>query len=167
MDPAERPLPPALTRLWGRRTAFGPFAVPGAVGVLAGGIVAAAIAAPTPTRHGVWAVAYLVLVVGLAQIALGAGVALLPETPPTARGAVAVSAVFNVAHLAVVAGVISDRVLVLDAGAALLMVALALFVYGVRHGAHRGWVLYAYRVIVAVVAASIPIGLLLSTAGSS
>lgn len=158
--------PPTLDRLWDRRAAFTPFAVAGAASVVAGGLVAAAIAAPAPTRHGVWAVAYLVLVLGVSQIALGAGHALLPETPPEARRAVVIAAVFNVANVGVLAGVITGQRIVLGAGCALLVVALGLLLYAVRHGAGRGWALSGYRLIVAVLAVSVPIGLFLSTVGS-
>lgn len=159
--------PATLDRLWDRRAAFTPFAAAGVASVIAGGLLAAAIAAPAPTRHGVWAVAYLVLVLGVCQIALGVGHALLPETPPQPRRAVVIAAVFNVASIAVLAGVITGESMVLGAGSALLMVALGLLLYAVRRGAHRGWALSGYRLTVAVLAVSIPIGLFLTTVGSS
>lgn len=159
-------LPATIERLWQRRAAFGPFAVAGVVSVFAGGIVAAAIAAPTPTRHGVWAVAYLVLVLGICQLALGAGQALMAETAPDNRYSLATAAVFNIANLGVLAGVLTDRIVVLNAGSVLLFVALGMFLYGVRRSDRRGWPLHVYRLVVAVLAASIPIGLFLTTVGS-
>jgi hypothetical protein len=157
--------PTAALRLWERRAVFAPFAVAGAVSVFAGGLLAAAIAAPAPTRHGVWAVAYLVLVLGVSQILLGAGQALLVSAPPSARGAAVTATVFNVANVAVLVGVVTDHVVVFDAGSLLLVVALVLFLYGVRRGARRGWPLYAYRLFVALLVVSIPIGMLLTTVG--
>lgn len=156
-------LPVALIRLWDRRAVFGPFALAGLTAVLAGGIVAAVIAAPAPTRHGTWAAAYLVLVLGLSQLALGAGQALLAAAPPTPRHTLVTAALFNLANLGVIAGVLSDRVSVLDAGSALLFVALGLFLYGVRRSDGPRWPLFAYRGVLIVLAVSIPIGLLVTT----
>lgn len=161
---SSRQLPPTLSRLWDRRTVFAPFALAGAVAVAAGGIVAAAIAAPTPTRHGVWAVAYLVLVMGIAQFALGAGQALLAQTTPDSRQTLATAALFNAANLAVIAGVITDRTIILTTGSLLLFVALGLSLYGVRRSDRRGWPLHLYRLVITVLAVSIPIGLLINTA---
>lgn len=158
---------PAVFRLWDRRAIFGPFAVPGAVSVVAGGLLAAAIAAPAPTRHGVWAAAYLVLVLGVGQIALGTGPALLASTPPTARMVAVTAALFNIANIAILLGIVTNHIAVFDAGSLLLLIALVLFLHSVRHGARRGMPLYVYRLLVAVLVISIPIGLLITTAGSS
>ncbi|BBY54602.1 hypothetical protein H7J07_12775 [Mycobacterium koreense] len=161
------PSPGWLQRLWARRATVAPFAVAGALSVLAGGIVAAAIAAPTPTRHGVWSVAYLVLVVGLCQIALGAGQALLAATPPTRKAVWTAAVVFNLANVGVLAGVLTDRVAVLNAGSVLLLVALVLFLVGVRRSDRRGWALHLYRGVVTVLVVSIPIGLVITTVGAT
>ncbi len=165
--PGDWQTPPAALRLWDRRTTFEPFAIVGAVSVVAGGLLAAAIAAPAPTRHGAWAVAYLVLVLGVSQIVLGAGQVLLSSTPPTARMVAVTAVAFNGANIAVLVGVVTNQIVVFDAGAVLLIVALVLFLHGVRHCARRGWPLYAYRLFVAVLVVSIPIGLLLTTASSA
>ncbi len=45
---------------------------PGVLSVAVGGLLAA-VTAPAPTELGTWAVAYLVLVAGLAQVGLGMG----------------------------------------------------------------------------------------------
>lgn len=156
-------VPAAVTRLWDRRAVFLPFALAGLTAVLAGGIVAAVIAAPAPTRHGTWAAAYLVLVLGLSQLALGAGQALLAAAAPSARHTAVTAALFNVANLGVIAGVLSDRVAVLDAGSALLFVALGFFLYGVRRSDGPRLPLLAYRGVLIVLAVSIPIGLLVTT----
>lgn len=165
-EPDAGQTPPAALRLWHRRAVFGPFAVSGAVSVIAGGLLAAAIAAPAPTRHGVWAVAYLVLVLGVGQIILGAGQALLAPTPPTERVVTVTAVAFNAANIAVLIGIVADHVIVFDAGSTLLLVALVLFLRGVRRGTRRGWPLYAYRLFVAVLVLSIPIGVLVTTASS-
>jgi hypothetical protein len=60
------------------------FAALGAVMIVVGGLVAA-INSAAPFDHGSWLAAYLVLVAGVSQIALGLGHLLLPVRPPSAR----------------------------------------------------------------------------------
>ncbi|HET9874394.1 MAG TPA: hypothetical protein VFQ37_01335 [Mycobacterium sp.] len=166
VDPDNRQVKPVALRLWDRRSTFAPFAVAGAVGVIAGGLLAAAIAAPAPTRHGVWSAAYLVLVLGAGQIILGAGQALLSATPPAERKVAITALAYNTANIAILVGIVTGHLIVFDAGAVLLLVALVLFLHGVRHGARRGWPLYVYRLFIAILVVSIPIGLLITTAGA-
>lgn len=161
-DPAQRPV---VLALWDQRAAFKPFAVAGAVAIVAGGGLAAAIAAPSPTRHGVWAVAYLVLVLGVGQLVLGAGQALLAAEPLTPGTAAITAAAFNVSGAAIVLGVVTDHIVVFDVGAALLLGVLVWLLYVVRRTARRGWALVAYRGFVAALIVSIPIGMLITTAG--
>lgn len=166
-DPGGRQAPPGVLRAWDRRAAFGPFVLAGAVSVIAGGLLAAAIAAPAPTRHGVWAAAYLVLVLGVGQIVLGAGQALLASAPPTGRVVAVTAALFNIANIAVVLGIVTDQILVFDAGSALLLIVLVSLLNTVRGGTRRGWPLHSYRLLVAVLIVSIPIGMIVTTAGAS
>jgi len=161
-DAAKRPV---LLQLWDRRAAFKPFAVAGVAAVVAGGGLASAIAAPSPTRHGVWAVAYLVLVLGVGQLVIGAGQALLAAEPPTPGVAAVAAATFNLSGAAIVLGVVTDRIAVFDAGCALLFGVLAWLLYVVRRGARRSWALWGYRAFIAVLTVSIPIGMLVTTAG--
>jgi hypothetical protein len=142
-----------------------PFAVIGAACVVAGGLVAAATA-PAPSEHGSWAAAYLVLVAGVAQIALGAGQALLASNPVPRRVIAGELTAWNAGNVAVLAGTITGAVPLADAGGALLVVALALLLVGVPGTGWRGgWGLRLYRLLIAVVLVSIPIGLLLARAG--
>jgi hypothetical protein len=163
--PNEPPQRPVVLALWDQRAAFKPFVVAGATAIVTGGALAAAIAAPSPTRHGVWAVAYLVLVLGVGQLVLGAGQALLAAEPLTPGGAALTSAAFNVSGAAIVLGVVTDRIVVFDVGAAVLLVVLAWLLYVVRRAARRGWALIAYRLFIAALIVSIPIGMLITTAG--
>ncbi|GFG68772.1 hypothetical protein [Mycolicibacter senuensis] len=156
---------PALLRLWDERAGFKPFAVAGTAAVVGGGALAAAIAAPAPTRHGVWAVAYLVLVLGVGQLVLGAGRAVLAAEALTPGAAVVTAAAFNVSGAAIVLGVVTDHIVVFDLGSALLLAVLAWLLYGVRRPARRGWRLFAYRLFIAALIVSIPIGMLITTAG--
>lgn len=161
-DPARRPV---VLALWDQRAAFAPFAVAGAGAIVGGGGLAAAIAAPAPTRHGVWAVAYLVLVLGVGQLVLGAGQALLAAEPLPAGAARVTALAFNASGAAIVLGVVTDHIVVFDIGSALLLGVLAWLLYVVRRAARRGWALVAYRLFIAALIVSIPIGALITTAG--
>lgn len=109
-----------------------PFVLVGVVGVLIGGLVAA-VTGPLDLRHGSWAAAYLVLVVGVAQAVFGAGRAWLPAvtTVPRARLLLELAA-WNVGSLAVVAGTLLEQVWLVVAGSVLLVVALMSWAASVR-----------------------------------
>lgn len=142
-----------------------PFVGVGTACIVAGGLVAA-ITAHSPTEPGTWAVAYLVLVAGVAQIALGTGQALLAAQPAPPRVVTAELILWNCANTAVLAGSLLDVGPLVDAGGGLLVIALAIFVHRVRGTTGRArWVLGAYRLLVAALLVSIPIGLLLARAG--
>jgi NADH:ubiquinone oxidoreductase subunit 6 (subunit J) len=140
----------------------------GTLGVISGGLVAAATA-PSPSEHGSWAAAYLVLVVGVAQIALGAGQAALAAHPPSRRLVDLQTAGWNVANALVIVGTLADVNALVYVGGALLVVVLAMFGYGVRekaelvHGRRTRWPLYAFRGLVLLLLVSIPTGLVLAT----
>ncbi|MEB3051465.1 hypothetical protein KV112_17260 [Mycolicibacter sp. MYC123] len=164
-DRDDAQLRPALLRLWDRRDAFKPFAVAGVGAIVGGGVLASAIAAPAPTRHGVWAVAYLVLVLGVGQLLIGAGRVLLAAESPTPNRMRIAATAFNISGAAIVLGVVTDHVVVFQLGSALLFGVLVESLYGVRHSARRGWPLVAYRLVIVVLIVSIPIGMLITTAG--
>ncbi len=145
---------PAPTDRWA------PSFLVGAAGIVAGGLVAA-IAATSPSENGIWASAYLVLVVGVAQIALGLGQSWLAEIPPSQQAILAEVAVFNLGNAAVIGGTFIDRTWLVDIGGILLIAALAMYL-GATRRARGGWVLAAYRVLVAFVLVSIPVGLVLA-----
>lgn len=142
-----------------------PFVGIGTVCVVAGGMVAA-VTARNPTESGTWAAAYLVLVAGVAQIALGVGQALLAEEMPPPRLVVAELILWNCANTGVLAGSLLGVEPLIDAGGGLLVVVLALFAHRVR-GAGRAArrLLFAYRLLVVALLVSVPIGLLLARAG--
>lgn len=151
--------------MWSDRPSAAPFVLLGSLCVVAGGLVAA-VTAPAPSEHGSWAAAYLVLVAGVAQIGLGAGQARLAPRTPAPRLVTAQFVLWNAGNAAVIAGTLAGIVSLVDAGGAGLVVALALLVYGVRgnkeHGAGGGWALHGFRLLVAVLLISIPIGLVLA-----
>lgn len=128
----------------------------------------AAVTASSPTEHGVWAVAYLVLVAGIAQIGLAAGQALLTARIPSARTRLAQLLLWNGGNAAVLTGTLAGTVWVVDVGGALLVAALGLVVVVVRAHVVRDSsggqvaVRRAFQFLVLMLLVSIPIGLWLS-----
>jgi hypothetical protein len=143
-----------------------PFTAIGVACVVAGGLVAAATA-HAPTQHASWAAAYLVLVGGVAQVGLGMGQALFAGRP-SATLVTAQLACWNVGNAAVIAGTLASLPVLVDVGGALLVVTLLLLTYALRAsgarvaGGVRRWYLHGFRLLVAILAVSIPIGLVLA-----
>lgn len=136
-----------------------PFAVLGTVCIVAGGLVAAATA-PAPSEHGSWAAAYLVLVGGIAQTALGAGQALLAPRAPARRAVAAELIGWNAGNGAVLAGTLTGLTRLADIGGVLLVAALVLVIRETRGASQRpAWPLHLYRALVALLVVSIPVGL--------
>lgn len=146
-----------------------PFTAAGVGCVVAGGLVAAATA-PAPSTHGSWAAAYLVLVAGVAQVALGWGqAALAPRLPARGRVAAQVGA-WNLGNAAVLVGTLTGVLPLVDVGGVVLVIGLALLADavrgGVRHDARSPrWWLYGFRLLVVVLLVSIPTGLVLARIG--
>jgi hypothetical protein len=139
-----------------------PFVVLGSACIVAGGLVSA-VTAMAPSEHGSWAAAYLVLVAGVAQIGLGAAQAALAPRAPSRRLIAAEVALWNLGNAAVMAGTLAGRLWLVDVGGGVLVVALAAFGYAVRGAGQRGgWLLAAFRLLVAVLLVSIPVGLWLA-----
>lgn len=141
-----------------------PFAVAGAVGVIGGGLLSAALA-PNASYHGSWAVAYIVLVIGVAQIMLGAGQAYVTDGAVSQPTVLAELTGWNLASVATVLGTVLDVTAVLYVGAVLQLAILTTFLYCVRNG-RRGAVLIIMRALIAIMLVSVPIGLVLQATGS-
>ena len=146
----------------------GAFTVIGGGCVVAGGLVAAA-ASPLSIPHGSWLAAYLVLVGGVAQYAMGQARRWLPNTAqPPLWGWVGVIA-WNVGNLAVILGTLLGLPPVVFLGSAPLVLGLLVALDAARPGgtavpaggttARLG---RAYRVMLLVLAVSIPVGMTLS-----
>lgn len=137
------------------------FVLLGAIAIVAGGLMAA-ITRPAGVAAGAWVAAYLVLVVGVAQLGLGLGQALLAAGVPSPAYRRWELALFNLGNLGVLVGTVAEIVVLVMAGGGILLASLLLFFAAVRHSrGHRGY-LVVYRVLVAVIAVSIPIGLTMS-----
>ncbi len=139
-----------------------PFVIIGGISLLAGGVVSAA-SAGSPSYFSAWAVAYLVLVCGVAQVVLGMGQAGLASQFPGVGLLAAQVVALNLSNTAVLLGTLAAIPVVTYLGAALLVVALVLFIWGVRgHRAHNARLLWGFRIMVVVLLVSAPIGLVIS-----
>ena len=141
--------------------------VAGACCVVLGGLVAA-VTGPLDLEHGSWLAAYLVLVCGVAQYAMGrVRIWRRPETPTSPARAWAQFGGWNLGNAAVIAGTLVDTSLLVDAGSVLLVVALLIALRATWPGAVRlaeaaPLVIWAYRILLIILVVSIPIGILLS-----
>lgn len=145
-----------------RRSAVLPFVVIGIAWIVVGGLVAAATA-HAPTEDGTWTAAYLVLVAGLAQVALGVGEALLAPWPPNQQVVLAQVVAWNLSSAAIVTGTVADVTWLVDVGGVLLVAVLVSMLYVGRGQGHAQRLLLAgFRVLAGVLLMSIPIGLVLA-----
>ncbi len=140
-----------------------PFVTVGAAAVIAGGGIAA-IARPTGWDDASWVAAFLVLVVGVGQIGLGAGQAALDGVRARSERRLAAQvAGFNAAAATVLVGTLLSAPAVVTAGGAALVVALASFVRPVRAcPPGRRWLGRVYSALLIVLLVSAPVGLALS-----
>lgn len=157
-----------------------PFLWAGGACIVGGGMLAAVTAYVT-TEKTAWATAYLVLVGGAAQIALGAAVTWLRPDAPHRSGWVAF-ACWNLGNAGVIAGQLAALIVLTDVGSVILVVALALMLVSVarrapgRGVAHHGptpahlaqrhpVLLWVFRSILVVLGAGIVVGTVLAHVG--
>ncbi|TAN03589.1 MAG: hypothetical protein EPN40_00550 [Rhodanobacteraceae bacterium] len=147
-----------------------PFLALGGAAIIAGGLLAAVVGLPgtamfnLPLRHFAWASAYLVLIVGVAQIVFGAGQAWLSARVPETRWVAGEWVVFNLGNAGVIAGTLCARFWMVLAGTLLFAAGIALFLLGTRDGVRDGW-LVGYRVLPALIFLSSLVGLALALGG--
>jgi hypothetical protein len=140
----------------------------GVCSVVLGGLVAA-VTGPLDLAHGSWLAAYLVLVGGVTQCAMGQ--LRRPEVIPP-RGSWAQIGCWNVGNALVIGGTLAGAPLAVDLGSALLVIALAIAFRAARPGAGSATSLAAggvsalighvYRTLLLVLAVSIPVGVALA-----
>jgi hypothetical protein len=139
-----------------------PFIVIGVASVVVGGLVAA-VTRPLDLELGSWLAAFLVLVGGVAQIALGAGQGWLSGDRPPMRHIAGEVIAWNLGLAATITGSLVALPAVTSAGGVATAVALVLFLYGTRASASEPrWAVVAYRAILIIVLVSTPIGLVLA-----
>ncbi len=139
----------------------------GAGCVVGGGLVAAATG-PLGLAHGSWLAAYLVLVGGVAQYGMGRARILLPKSAqPPLWGWIGLLG-WNLGNLLVILGTLSGLPPLVFLGAAPLVLALVIALDATRplaattNGRAMARIGQAYRVMLLVLAVSIPIGMTLS-----
>ena len=131
----------------------------GLAAIIAGGVLAA-FSAHAPTQPLVWASAYLVLVVGVAQVALAASLSTLaPQS--TARLLLLVVVAYNLGNIDVLVGTLNNSSWLVVYGGVALIAAVLLSVYIVRH-AKRSWLLTVFYLVATILLVSTPIGVFLS-----
>jgi hypothetical protein len=134
-----------------------------AAGCIVGGGVVAAVARPTGFGYGSWTAAFLVLVLGVAQIALGGGQAWIAAETPDRRFVQGQLIGWNLGGALVITGTLTAVPALTSVGGVVEALALVLFLIGVRHaGSAPRWARLVFRTVVAVMAVSIPIGLVLA-----
>lgn len=124
--------------------------------VAAGLILAATIQRPTPELT--WLSAYLVLVVGIAQVVLGVGQAELGARLPSFEWLAAEWALFNLGNLGVITGTLLGSSLIVLAGTVLFAAGLVLFATG-AFGRRSWWRRVGYYAVICVVLAGAVVGL--------
>ena len=155
-------LAPKVERLLDRWPAARPFVVAGSLSIIAGGICAA-VTRPTHFELGSWLAAFLVLVGGVATIVLGGGQAWMADVAPPPRAVHAELAAWTVGVAGTIAGSLAAVPILTTVGAVPFVVALALFLRGVRQPAvGPRWPLLVYRALTVVVLVSTPVGVVLA-----
>ena len=151
----------AALRLVARWPAARPFVVIGCTSIVAGGVVAA-VTRPIGFELGSWLAAFLVLVGGVAQIALGAGQAWMAGTPPRPATVAIETVAWNLGIVATIVGSIASAPIVTAAGAVAVVAGLVLFLRGVQDATGPRGPRLLYRGVIVVVLISTPIGLVLA-----
>lgn len=142
-----------------------PFLALGTAAIVFAGLFSAATAR-SASYHSAWLVAYLVLVVGIAQVALGFGQWWLVSRPLRTSLVIAELIFFNIGNAGVIVGILLTAPYWVDAGSAWLVVALVIFGWAVRSPRRRGWALWAYWMLVILLLISVVIGLIFAHIGT-
>ncbi|MDN5892737.1 MAG: hypothetical protein L0H93_01825, partial [Nocardioides sp.] len=132
----------------------------GGAQIVAGGR-GAALTGPRDIHKGSWLAAYLVLVGGVAQCALGRTQASLAPTPAPGQVARVQYASWNIGNLLVVVGSLTSEPYVVDVGGLLLLPALVVAALTTRRS-RGGVVLWGFRAVLLLLAVTMPIGLALA-----
>lgn len=143
------------------------FRIVGAVAIIAGGMLAA-VTGPLGLSKGSWAAAYLVLVAGVAQYVMGIAVAHWHSARSSAPNWWWF-ALWNLGHIGVVGGTVIGSTAVVFVGSGVLVVALVLAflaTFRTDGGAHH-LLLTGYRILLVLLAISIPVGMVISAVRNS
>jgi hypothetical protein len=136
------------------------FVIVGSCFVVVGGLVAA-VTGPLKVDHGSWLAAYLVLVCGAAQCAIGIAQPRLAALPLRARSYWIELICWNVGNAAVITGTLAAVPIVADIGGVLLLIPLVVTIRAAWTSSRRP-LSWGYRATMGVLIVSIPIGLTLA-----
>lgn len=135
-----------------------PFKLTAIAAIIAAGLVAAACA-HTPTQPLLWMVAYLVLVVGVVQHALGAGQVELRYWQPKLSVVWSQWLIWNLGHAAVIGGTLCHSASTLIIGTLLYDIAIIWLAINVK-GGHVCWRRKAYWLLIALMFVSSWVGVI-------
>lgn len=128
--------------------------------VILGGIIAA-VTSPMELYRGSWLAAYLVLVCGVAQAAMGRAQESLPSrTVPRVAWRWQFLG-WNAGNALVIAGTLRQTLPLVYAGGLLLLAVIATAAWVLRGGVTRNWG-WLYAALLVILAVSIPTGLVLA-----
>lgn len=143
-----------------RLSAALPFFIVATLAIVGAGVVAATVA-HAPSQPLVWMIAYLILVVGVAQAALGGAQAWLSLSPPPMAFRASQFMLFNAGNAAVIGGTLCSSWAVVLAGTLLFAMSLGMFLYS-SWRSRGGWLVHAYRLLLTILFAGSMVGLALS-----
>lgn len=134
--------------------------------IIVGGLVAA-VTDPLALDRGSWAAAYLVLVAGVAQAAMGIARMLWPTDSGSGQSSAngwPQFAFWNIGNAGVIVGTLLGTPLVVFMSSVLLVAALALALVATAHSKTTTTrkLLITYRAFLFILAVSIPVGIVLS-----
>ena len=138
-----------------------PFLLVSALAIVGAGVIAAAMA-HAPSQKALWAVAYLVLVVGASQAAFGVGQALLATCATSVSMRAAEWTMFNLGNVGVIGGTLCSSQPLVWVGTLLFAASLVVFLMATR-GVRGGWAILAYRALLVLIGGSAVVGLVLAT----
>lgn len=144
------------------KSASAPFTVLSWLAIVAAGLVGAAIASH-PTKYLVWMIAYLVLVVGASQHALGIGLVRFAAQPPQPKSVWSQWVLLNVGHAGVIAGTLAGLFPLVAAATVPYFIAVVWLALDARPKEPKSG-LVGYRLMIAVLLVSSLIGATLSHA---
>lgn len=145
-----------------RALAAGAFVATGIVATIFGGLLATG-AVPALAAEGGWLAAYLIVVAGIAQIALGAGQAWLAAACPGFERNAFEWGALNLGNLGVVTGSLLGSFWIVLSGSIAFVAALGLFARGVRPVRRRVWA-WLYYGLLALLLALAGVGVRLAAA---
>ncbi|HEU0256946.1 MAG TPA: hypothetical protein VFQ96_03810 [Microbacteriaceae bacterium] len=140
------------------------FLILGIVAVVGGGLLSAIIA-PTPSYVGSWAVAYIVLVGGAAQVALGVAQASVARRPLTRGILLTQVLLLNLGVAGTVVATVANIPVLLYLSAAAQVAAVIFLLAATRKG-RPGAALITLRVVAIVLLIGSPTGVILQAVAS-